>query len=119
MLERLDLGTVSTPLKDQPPIFRVRAGQRSIIVAALADRVAVSTKVADRVPEPRAAGLRRLLHGNVHLGGSFFTVEKNGAVNLNHVLPSGNLRDEHLAGMLRNVAARGDEWSRLLAEGAS
>jgi hypothetical protein len=51
-----------------------------------------------------------LLAANTGLLGAFFTLEANGSIRLNQVLPVDWLQDKELAFILGNVAARADEW---------
>jgi hypothetical protein len=94
-------------------VWTLQKGSATVQIVAAPDFVVATAKVADRPPggaADREAFFRTLLTANVALLGAFFTLEENGSIRINQVLPVDWLQDKELAFIVGNVAARADEW---------
>lgn len=100
--------------------WSLKKGSATVQIVAAPQFVVATSRVATSPPaEGRESFYRMLLEANVELLGAFFTLEENGSIRINQVLPVDWLQDKELAFILGNVATRADEWDdRLAALGA-
>jgi hypothetical protein len=92
-------------------VWTLQKGSATVQIVAAPEFVVATAKVADRSPgADRESFYRRLLEANVGMLGAFFTLEANGSIRINQVLPVDWLQNEELAFIVGNVAARADEW---------
>jgi hypothetical protein len=91
--------------------WTLQRGSATVQIVAAPEFVVATARVADRGPSRDREGFYRLLlEANTGLLGAFFTLEANGSIRINQVLPVDWLQDKELAFILGNVAARADEW---------
>jgi hypothetical protein len=92
-------------------VWSLQKGSATVQVVAAPEFVVATSKVAKSAPSQGGeAFFRMLLEANIDLMGAFFTLEKDGSVRINQVLPIGWLQDKELAFIIGNVASRADEW---------
>jgi hypothetical protein len=111
LLAELGLGERVSRVSDH--VWALRKGSATIQLVAATDFVVATAKMCDALPPSgpaREAFLTTLLTTNVQLCGAFFTLEENGSVRLNQVIPLEWLQKEELAFVISNVARRADEW---------
>jgi len=105
-----DLGLTDRTTRVADNVWTLKKGSATIQIVAAPDFVVATAKIADRPPDgDREAFYRQLLEANVGLLGAFFTLEANGSIRLNQVLPVDWLQDKELAFIVGNVAARADD----------
>jgi hypothetical protein len=91
-------------------VWTLKKGSATVQLVAAPEFVVATARVAPRLPERDREGFfRLLLESNVKLLGAFFTVELDGSVRINQVVPVGWLQDKELAFIIGNVATRADE----------
>jgi hypothetical protein len=98
-------------------VWTLQKGSATVQIVAAPEFVVATAKVAEAAPAAdREAFYKKLLEANVGMLGAFFTLEGNGSIRVNQVLPVDWLQNEELAFIVGNVAARADEWDdKLLA----
>lgn len=97
-------------------IWNLKKGSATVQIVAAPEFVVATSKVAEKLPaRDREGFFQMLLEANVTLLGAFFTLEKNGSIRINQVLPVDWLQDKELAFIVGNVASRADEWDDRLA----
>jgi hypothetical protein len=106
-----DLGLENRVARVADHIWTLQKGSATVQIVVAPEFVVATAKVADGVPPARREELyRTLLEANVKLLGAFFTLEHNGSIRINQVLPVDWLQDKELAFIVGNVATRADEW---------
>ncbi len=108
-----ELGILDRVTRVSENVWSLKKGSATVQIVAAPEFVVATAKVADHPPAAaadREAFFRTLLAANVGLLGAFFTLEANGSIRINQVLPVDWLQDKELAFILGNVAARADEW---------
>ncbi len=96
--------------------WALKKGSATVQIIAAPEFVVATSKVAEKQPEQDREGFyRMLLQANVQLLGAFFTLEQNGSIRINQVLPVDWLQDKELAFIIGNVATRADEWDDKIA----
>jgi hypothetical protein len=113
-----DLGLTARVTRVADNVWTLQKGSATVQIVAAPEFVVATARVADRLPEgasAREAVMRDLLGANAHLLGAFFTLEENGSIRINQVLPVDWLQNQELAFIIGNVAARADEWDDKLA----
>ena len=110
-----DLGIENRVARVADHVWTLQKGSATVQIVVSPEFVVATAKVADGVPagltaERREALYRALLEANVKLLGAFFTLESNGSIRINQVLPVDWLQDKELAFIVGNVAQRADEW---------
>ena len=116
LLHELGIENRVTRIADN--VWTLQKGSATVQIVVAPEFVVATAKVADGPPASGAARegfFRTLLEANVKLLGAFFTLEANGSVRVNQVLPIGWLQDKELAFIVGNVAQRADEWDDKLA----
>lgn len=99
-------------------VWTLQKGSATVQIVAAPEFVVATAKVADAPPASDREGFfKRLLEANVGMLGAFFTLEGNGSIRVNQVLPVDWLQNEELAFIVGNVAARADEWDDKLLGG--
>lgn len=99
-------------------VWTLQKGSATVQIVAAPEFVVATAKVADAPPaSDREAFFKKLLEANVGMLGAFFTLEGNGSIRVNQVLPVDWLQNEELAFIVGNVAARADEWDDKLLAG--
>ena len=99
-------------------VWTLQKGSATVQIVAAPDFVVATAKVADLAPPAdRETFYKTLLEANVGMLGAFFTLEGNGSIRINQVLPVDWLQNEELAFIVGNVAARADEWDDKLSMG--
>jgi len=99
-------------------VWTLQKGSATVQIVAAPEFVVATAKVADASPEAgRETFFQKLLEANVGMLGAFFTLEGNGSIRVNQVLPVDWLQSEELAFIVGNVAARADEWDDKLSAG--
>src|SRR5262249_49802747 len=119
LLEELGLTDRTTRVAENVWTLKKGSAPNAPIVQIIAapDLVVAPAKIADRTPDgDREAFYRTLLETNVGLLGAFFTLEANGSIRLNQVLPVDWLQDKELAFIVGNVAARAEDLLPLVTE---
>ncbi len=92
-------------------VWSLKKGSATVQIVAAPEFVVATAKVAERPPGKDPEGFyRMLLTANTGLLGAFFTLEANGSIRINQVLPVDWMQDKELGFILGNVAARADEW---------
>jgi hypothetical protein len=92
-------------------VWSLKKGSATVQIVAAPEFVVATAKVAERSPSKDPESFyRMLLAANTGLLGAFFTLEENGSIRINQVLPVDWLQDRELGFILGNVAARADEW---------
>src|SRR5262249_8506902 len=115
----VELGIKDRVTRVAQNVWTLQKGSATVQIVAAPEFVVATAKVADRPPadvEPEAL-YRRLLEANVGMLGAFFTLEANGSIRINQVLPVDWLQDKELTFIVGNVAARADEWDDKLVAG--
>ena len=103
-----------------PNIWTLKKGSATVQIVAAPEFVVATAQVLQKIPDTEREPLfRRLLEANVQLLGAFFTLENNGSVRINQVLPVDWLQAKELAFIIGNVATRADEWDDKLKRGPS
>jgi hypothetical protein len=112
-----DLGVEDRVTRIADNVWTVQKGSATVQIVASPEFVVATAKVGTAPPENDREGFfRMLLEANVKLLGAFFTLEANGSIRINQVLPIDWLQDKELAFIVGNVASRADEWDdRLMA----
>lgn len=109
-----DLGIENRVARVADNVWTLQKGSATVQIIVAPEFVVATSKVADALPPhlaPRREELyRTLLEANVKLLGAFFTLEHNGSIRINQVLPVDWLQDKELAFIVGNVASRADEW---------
>jgi hypothetical protein len=122
-----ELGLLDRVTRIADNVWTLTKGSATVQIVAAPEFVVATARVADGAPEgpngpnvgAREAFYRSLLEANVGLLGAFFTLEANGSIRLNQVLPIDWLQDKELAFIIGNVAARADEWDDRLRGSAT
>ena len=97
-------------------VWSLKKGSATVQLVAAPQFVVTTARVADHLPEEDKEGFfRLLLESNVELLGAFFTLENDGSVRINQVVPVEWLQEQELAFIIGNVASRADEWDDKLA----
>jgi hypothetical protein len=97
-------------------VWTLKKGSATVQIVAAPEFVVATARVAERAPDQDREGFfRLLLETNVQLLGAFFTLEQDGSIRINQVVPVGWLQDKELAFIIGNVASRADEWDDRLA----
>lgn len=112
-----DLGIENRVARVADHVWTLQKGSATVQIVVSPEFVVATSKVAEGVPPGRREEIYgALLEANVKLLGAFFTLEHNGSIRINQVLPVDWLQDKELAFIVGNVAARADEWDdKLLA----
>ena len=112
-----DLGVEDRVTRIADNVWTVQKGSATVQIVVSPEFVVATAKVGTAPPENDREGFfRMLLEANVKLLGAFFTLEANGSIRINQVLPIDWLQDKELAFIVGNVASRADEWDdRLMA----
>jgi hypothetical protein len=107
----IELGIQDRVTRVADNVWKLQKGSATVQIVAAPEFVVATAKVAERMParDPEAF-CRMLLAANTGLLGAFFTLEANGSIRINQVLPVDWMQDKELAFILGNVAARADEW---------
>ena len=112
-----DLGVEDRVTRIADNVWTVQKGSATVQIVASPEFVVATAKVGTAPPENDREGFfRMLLEANVKLLGAFFTLEANGSIRINQVLPIDWLQDKELAFIVGNVATRADEWDDKLVE---
>src|SRR5262249_54493914 len=107
----VDLGIQDRVTRVTDNVWSLTKGSATVQIVAAPDFVVATGRIADRPPAKDPEGFyRMLLSAQTNLLGAFFTLEANGSIRINQVLPVDWLQDKELAFILGNVAARADEW---------
>ena len=118
-----DLGVEDRVHRVTENIWSLQKGSATVQVIVAPEFVVATARVAERVPdvsgEGREAFFRMLLEANIELVGAFFTLERDGSVRINQLLPIGWLQDKELAFIIGNVASRATNWVDRLRAGAA
>lgn len=111
-----ELGLASRVTRVSENVWTLQKGSATVQIVAAPEFVVATAKVCDKLPaENQEDFFRKLLQANVHLLGAFFTLEENGTIRINQVLPTDWLQAKELAFILGNVATKADEWDDKLA----
>jgi hypothetical protein len=111
-----ELGIENRVTRIAENVWTLQKGSATVQIVVAPEFVVATAKVADRAPAADREGFfRTLLEANVKLLGAFFTLEANGSIRINQVLPLSWLQDKELAFIVGNVAQRADEWDDKLA----
>ena len=111
-----ELGLASRVTRVSENTWTLQKGSATVQIVAAPEFVVATAKVCDKLPEANQEDFfRKLLQANVHLLGAFFTLEENGTIRINQVLPTDWLQAKELAFILGNVATKADEWDDKLA----
>ncbi len=110
-----DLGVEDRVTRIADNVWTLKKGSATVQIVAAPEFVVATARVSDGLPEAlppagREAFFRTLLEANIKLLGAFFTLEHNGSIRINQVLPVDWLQDKELAFIVGNVATRADEW---------
>ncbi|HKA88275.1 MAG TPA: hypothetical protein VKE22_11435 [Haliangiales bacterium] len=106
-----ELGVEDRVTRVAPNVWTLAKGSATIQVVAAHDFVVATAKVADGVPQDgRERFLADLLRANQGMLGAFFTLENDGSVRVNQVLPIGWLQAPELGFVVGNVAKQADAW---------
>src|SRR5262245_36421144 len=96
-----DLGIENRVARVADHVWTLQKGSATVQIVVSAEFVVATAKVADHMSdlpaEKREELYRTLLEANVKLLGAFFTLEQNGSIRINQVLPVDWLQDEELA----------------------
>jgi hypothetical protein len=112
-----ELGVEDRVARVAENVWTLQKGSATVQIVVAPEFVVATAKLAESVPaERREETFRVLLEANVKLLGAFFTLEQNGSIRINQVLPVDWLQDKELAFIIGNVARRADEWDDRLAE---
>jgi hypothetical protein len=117
MIERLGLEGLARrdPAR---PVWRLRRGSAEISVVGGAELVVCTARVLERARPDDAGLLRRLLRANQLMKGAVFSVEPDGSVRINQVVPVDGLDDEVLAWTIGNLAEQADRFDDVIRERA-
>ena len=110
-----DLGVEDRVTRIADNVWTVQKGSATVQLVVSPEFVVATAKVGQAPKQPGEAFYRMLLEANVKLLGAFFTLEHNGSIRINQVLPVDWLQDKELAFIVGNVASRADEWDDRLA----
>jgi hypothetical protein len=113
VVERLfaELGLLPRVTRVAPTVWALAKGSAVVQVVAAPDFVVATAKICDRVPADGGERfLADLLRANQSMLGAFFTLENDGSVRVNQVMPIGWLQAEELAFVVGNVANQADVW---------
>lgn len=115
-----ELGIENRVTRIAENVWTLQKGSATVQIVVSQEFVVATAKVAEGLPpafegKDREGFFRTLLEANVTLLGAFFTLEANGSIRINQVLPIGWLQDKELAFIVGNVAQRADEWDDKLA----
>ena len=111
-----DLGIENRVARVADHVWTLQKGSATVQIVAAPEFVVATAKVCETLPETNQEEFfRKLLQANVHLLGAFFTLEENGTIRINQVLPTDWLQAKELAFILGNVATKADEWDDKLA----
>ena len=113
-----ELGIENRVTRMAENVWTLQKGSATVQIVVAPEFVVATARVAEALPAKageREAFFRTLLEANVKLLGAFFTLEANGSIRINQVLPIGLLQDKELAFIVGNVAQRADEWDDKLA----
>ena len=111
-----DLGVEDRVTRIADNVWTVQKGSATVQIVASPEFVVATAKVGEAPSGPEREGFfRMLLEANIKLLGAFFTLEHNGSIRINQVLPVDWLQDKELAFIVGNVASRADEWDDRLA----
>jgi hypothetical protein len=114
-----ELGIENRVTRIAENVWTLQKGSATVQIVVAPEFVVATAKVAGDIPaeaKGREGFFRTLLEANVKLLGAFFTLEANGSIRINQVLPIGWLQDKELAFIVGNVAQRADEWDDKLAK---
>lgn len=113
-----ELGIQNRVTRVAENVWTLQKGSATVQIVAAPEFVVATAKVADAPPAADREGFfKKLLEANVGMLGAFFTLEGNGSIRVNQVLPVDWLQNEELAFIVGNVAARADEWDDKLLGG--
>jgi len=105
------LGIADKVSRVAPNVWTLEKGSALVQVVAAPDFVVATAKVAERAPaDGREAFYARLLAANQTLLGAFFTLENDGSIRINQVVPVDWLDPPELAFLVANVASQADAW---------
>jgi hypothetical protein len=106
-----ELGVLERVTRVAPNVWALSKGSAVVQVVAAPDFVVATAKVLDRLPaEGRERFLAGLLEANQSMLGAFFTLENDGSVRVNQMLPIGWLQAPELGFVVGNVASQADTW---------
>lgn len=112
-----ELGVADRVTRVAPNVWALARGSAVIQVVAAPDFVVATAKILDKVPdEGRERFLAGLLQANQSMLGAFFTLENDGSVRVNQVLPIGWLQAAELRFVVGNVATQADAWDDRLKQ---
>jgi hypothetical protein len=113
-----DLGVEERTTRIADNVWTVQKGSATVQIVAAPEFVVATARVAAGPPPgaPAEAFFRMLLEANVQLLGAFFTLEHDGSIRINQVLPVDWLQDKELAFIVGNVSSRADEWDDKLRD---
>ncbi len=112
-----ELGVTDRVTRVAPNVWALARGSAVIQVVAAPDFVVATAKILDKVPdEGRERFLAGLLQANQSMLGAFFTLENDGSVRVNQVLPIGWLQAAELRFVVGNVATQADAWDDRLKQ---
>jgi hypothetical protein len=115
-----ELGIENRVTRIAENVWTLQKGSATVQIVVAPEFVVATARVVEALPpgdvfHDRERLFRTLLEANVKLLGAFFTLEANGSIRINQVLPIGWLQDQELAFIVGNVAQRADEWDDKLA----
>ena len=106
-----ELGVADKVTRVAPNIWALQKGSAVVQVVAAPEFVVATSKLIDRLPEKnKEQFLAGLLQANQSMLGAFFTLENDGSVRVNQVLPIGWLQAAELGFVVGNVANQADAW---------
>src|SRR5512143_2999115 len=98
-----DLGVEDRVTRIADNVWTLQKGSATVQIVAAPEFVVATARVADGLPEAGREGFfRTLLEANIKLLGAFFTLEHNGSIRINQVLPVDWLQDKELAFIVGN-----------------
>jgi hypothetical protein len=103
-------------LADQPPLYGIQRGSAMVqlLVNPEAGVIVAQARVLAATRPDDAELFHLLLSANQTLRGAYFTVEDDGGVMLNQILPWQGISDEDFRFLVDNVGGHADEWDTTL-----
>jgi hypothetical protein len=97
-------------------VWAIAKGSVLVQIVAAPEFVISTAKIAQHQPSANAEALfRTLLTAQAQLLGAFFTLESDGSIRVNQILPADWLQSRELAFIVGNVGELADAWTGKLA----